>query len=269
MSKKIVDYLAILELKTGAKIEDVKQSYRDLCMIWHPDRAPDRLKLKTTEKLKLINEAYHWILSNPNSLECEVEGGKDKIIVNCPRCTKRIKLPGGVGVIHFICPECENACLYDSNVYEFTTKEKQAEKKTVARKNKIKSLLIEFSIKIKQMEHLYIYPDLPWKRIEKALSTYANLDNDEEPMVYLRLSDLNSGSMLITDRRLYWQNLRETKNAKDNRIEIQKIDKVRFQEKGEKGLITINLDRMIDLGFFPSGEESIFVEILQELSRNK
>jgi curved DNA-binding protein CbpA len=52
-------YFEILELEPGATQEQIRQSYRDLVSIWHPDRFEhnQRLKEKAAEKLKLINDA--------------------------------------------------------------------------------------------------------------------------------------------------------------------------------------------------------------------
>ncbi len=54
-----------LELTPDASVEDVKQAYRDLVNIWHPDRVSNnpRLKQKAEEKLKQINTAYEGLLS--------------------------------------------------------------------------------------------------------------------------------------------------------------------------------------------------------------
>ncbi len=50
----------VLGLKLGASPEEVKQAYRDLVKVWHPDRFPNnpRLQKKAQEKLKEINLAY-------------------------------------------------------------------------------------------------------------------------------------------------------------------------------------------------------------------
>ena len=53
-------YFEILGLKLGASLDEVKDAYKDLVKVWHPDRfAHDpKLQQKAQEKLKEINEAY-------------------------------------------------------------------------------------------------------------------------------------------------------------------------------------------------------------------
>jgi len=52
--------LKILGLSADATETEIKQTYRDLAKVWHPDRFPNdpRLQSKAQEKLKEINEAY-------------------------------------------------------------------------------------------------------------------------------------------------------------------------------------------------------------------
>jgi len=59
----ITKYFEILGLKPEASLEEVKEAYRDLVKVWHPDRfAHDpKLQAKAQEKLKEINEAYQKI----------------------------------------------------------------------------------------------------------------------------------------------------------------------------------------------------------------
>jgi len=57
--------LEILELSKDSSSEEVRQAYKDLVNIWHPDRIGNnpRLKKKAEEKLKDINIAYEELSS--------------------------------------------------------------------------------------------------------------------------------------------------------------------------------------------------------------
>ena len=52
--------LKALELHDGASSQEIKQAYRDLARVWHPDRFAHstRLQDKASERLKKINAAY-------------------------------------------------------------------------------------------------------------------------------------------------------------------------------------------------------------------
>lgn len=52
--------LEILGLPPTATPDEIKQAYRDLAKVWHPDRFGNdaRLRAKAEETLKRINEAY-------------------------------------------------------------------------------------------------------------------------------------------------------------------------------------------------------------------
>ena len=56
----LAEHYKVLELEYGASPEEAKQAYKDLAMVWHPDRFSDnpRLQQKAQEKLKVVNEAY-------------------------------------------------------------------------------------------------------------------------------------------------------------------------------------------------------------------
>lgn len=73
-------HFATLGIRNGAKPEEVKQAYRDLAKVWHPDRFDDgdtRLKQKAEEQLKKINDAYmHLQEQRPASSIDESEEGK-------------------------------------------------------------------------------------------------------------------------------------------------------------------------------------------------
>jgi DnaJ domain len=50
----------LLDLRPGYSQEDLKQAYKDMAQVWHPDRFAHnaRLKEKAEDKLKQINTAY-------------------------------------------------------------------------------------------------------------------------------------------------------------------------------------------------------------------
>jgi large-conductance mechanosensitive channel len=57
-------YYQILGLRKGASEEEIKEAYKDLVKVWHPDRFthdPD-LQKKAEEKLKVINFAYERLI---------------------------------------------------------------------------------------------------------------------------------------------------------------------------------------------------------------
>ncbi len=65
-------YFEVLELNPGASLDEIKQAYRDLAQIWHPDRYSHnpRLRSKAEERFKNINEAYQKLSSEGPNLRC-------------------------------------------------------------------------------------------------------------------------------------------------------------------------------------------------------
>jgi len=53
----------VLELAPGATLNEVRQAYKDMANIWHPDRfsGNPRLQYKAEQKLKEINAAYETL----------------------------------------------------------------------------------------------------------------------------------------------------------------------------------------------------------------
>ena len=61
------DYYRVLGLQNGATKEEIKQAYRDLVKVWHPDRFSaddERLRRMAEAKLKEINEAHGFITAH-------------------------------------------------------------------------------------------------------------------------------------------------------------------------------------------------------------
>jgi len=56
----------VLNVKPGASLEEVKEAYRDLVQVWHPDRfsEKERLQNRAQEQLKEINLAYEYLTAN-------------------------------------------------------------------------------------------------------------------------------------------------------------------------------------------------------------
>lgn len=70
MHDKALKYLQVLELKAGANIKDVKNSFKLLTMAWHPDRfGNEKHKVSAGEKQKKIIEAYKWLIENKEILQ--------------------------------------------------------------------------------------------------------------------------------------------------------------------------------------------------------
>ena len=53
----------ILEIDRHASMEEVRQAYKDIVNVWHPDRFSDnpRLRAKAEKKLKEVNAAYERV----------------------------------------------------------------------------------------------------------------------------------------------------------------------------------------------------------------
>lgn len=72
------DQLAILELEPGVSWQQVKDRYRFLAKVWHPDRfgADLRARTRAEQQFKAVNEAYQWLLQNRHLVDSAAEDGK-------------------------------------------------------------------------------------------------------------------------------------------------------------------------------------------------
>jgi len=61
------NYYEMLEIAPSATPEEVREAYRLLAMVWHPDRFPKDSKLwaHANEKMQQINEAYNALKNAP------------------------------------------------------------------------------------------------------------------------------------------------------------------------------------------------------------
>lgn len=64
----IRSHLLTLELEVGVTLDDVKKAYRELCMIHHPDRHPENLKVRSEAKMRQLNAAYEFLRNHPELL---------------------------------------------------------------------------------------------------------------------------------------------------------------------------------------------------------
>lgn len=63
-NENINHYYKVLDIQPSASLKDIKQAYRNLATVWHPDRFSQNTQLQkmAEEKLKEINEAYEKIM---------------------------------------------------------------------------------------------------------------------------------------------------------------------------------------------------------------
>ena len=85
MDDRTIKSLSTLDLAPGASLEDVKKSYRELALIWHPDKVPAQVKDRATTKFTEINEAYQWLVRNPDRLKGSATFGSSSTRPSPPR----------------------------------------------------------------------------------------------------------------------------------------------------------------------------------------
>lgn len=69
MSNNDENLYRILGLEPGVSIDEIKEAWRELVKVWHPDRFTNdpKLQKRAHEKLKEINGAYEVLVKNLNS----------------------------------------------------------------------------------------------------------------------------------------------------------------------------------------------------------
>ena len=65
--KTRAEYLDELELSEHATPQEIRQAYRDLARVWHPDRFEQdpRMRKKANDKMRRIVEAYDYLKAHP------------------------------------------------------------------------------------------------------------------------------------------------------------------------------------------------------------
>lgn len=93
----------ILEIGNSASPREIKQAYRDLIRVWHPDRFPNngRLIKKAETKIKALNEAYRTIVSDLNSNSLALDDAASESDSGNTRIIAVASGKGGVGKTNF------------------------------------------------------------------------------------------------------------------------------------------------------------------------
>lgn len=83
----------VLEIEPGASQDEIKQAYKDLAKVWHPDRFSNdtRLRQKAEEKLKRINAAYEFLKSHQLQVSPSKVKPKQEQSVETPLDCERLK----------------------------------------------------------------------------------------------------------------------------------------------------------------------------------
>ena len=90
--ERLITAFVTLECELWSSPEDVRASYHQLVKVWHPDRfqGDEKLKIKATDKMKAINNAYHLLESlfeeverlncaNETNSTCESTGSENPV----------------------------------------------------------------------------------------------------------------------------------------------------------------------------------------------
>jgi hypothetical protein len=119
------DLWQLFDLPASATAAQLRQAYRDLMLVWHPDRMPERLRPLATEKVKRLNLAYEALSARlelpaqpevpsfEDVLRERYEALMTVLQMACARCAGTGSLAMRVSATgHFVmdaCPPCEGA----------------------------------------------------------------------------------------------------------------------------------------------------------------
>lgn len=120
---EIKEALEILECNESMLFDDIKQSYRDLMQVWHPDRFlanNSRIQVKASEQTKRINQAFDVAKKHFDTDPIKTNKNDESYtIVKCVNCgtNNRIRMVTKNGIIN--CGKCGN------NPYEKTKRNEE------------------------------------------------------------------------------------------------------------------------------------------------
>ena len=107
--------LEILEIDENSSPAEIKQRYKDLAAIWHPDRHSNNARRQklATEKMKELNAAYDYVRSYlvfiKESEEIQSEEDVDEqILVTCPSCGTKNRIRKHYKNLIISCGNCGN-----------------------------------------------------------------------------------------------------------------------------------------------------------------
>lgn len=116
----------VLEIKETDSLDEIKQAYRDLIAIWHPDRYAQnpRLQQKATEKVKELNSAYNYLVSHASKIKTSGGNGthtaKDPfqpVVVICPKCQTMNRFQADAWVRQRKCIYCNYPLLNEDDAF--------------------------------------------------------------------------------------------------------------------------------------------------------
>lgn len=103
MKTQAQEHLDQLDLDWGSSIDDVRQAFRRLSFIWHPDRHPEAYQELAEQKMCKLNDAFQFFNSEPARLSppepewisepsSDLPREKRIAVVTCARCQGKGKV---------------------------------------------------------------------------------------------------------------------------------------------------------------------------------
>ena len=109
--------IEILEISENAPLNEIREAYRDLISIWHPDKYHhnERLYKKALKKTKEINVAFETIEKLFESNRCEKNNDVEFDLIVCKKCSTKNRVPKKADKEKLFCGKCGYR-LYEAEV---------------------------------------------------------------------------------------------------------------------------------------------------------